>query len=282
MATRSIVFDEADGAVINQGGIASRKIVSDGASGHHLEITTDAGRTTKGSKTSHKFSKNKCTECGYVKSTTTSSSSSSDDSSSSSSSGSGNSRPSAAFAGSTDFPISDQIFYIYDPSQQTFYRFDGVVKVAHSLTLETKEDIDDDDDHASEYINNARNKPDQITFDVIMSNVYTSRDALTDKQEDRSASAMEVLAIIKRNRALVDVITNIMVYTGMLLTGIAITQDDDTTHFGWYGQLTFQEKYNSSSGSSDDDSDSSSSTKTGSSTGTARTESVWVSWVGEG
>lgn len=187
---------------------------------------------------------------------------------------SGATRTSSAvvYKGSDEVPITPQVCYIYDQKSGETYMFDGVLKVNHSMTLKIEEEITKDQE---KYVNNAKNEPNKVTFDVIMSDVYTSRDALTNKNQTRSVSALMVLNNLKRARNLVDVITNLMTYKDMLLSGIALTQDDTTTHFGWYGQLTFQEKFEAPNAQ-----DVKTEVSKAKGAATARTPSVWVNWIG--
>jgi len=141
-----------------------------------------------------------------------------------------------------NFPApNSKKFYVHDKSKKKTYRFDGVEKASHSLTLKMSEDISDEKDKDS-YINNAKNEMNKIAFDVRMSDVYTDKTDLTKQKKNRSESAMYVLEDLKRTRRKVDVYTNLMIYKDMLLADMSITQDD-TSHFGWYGTLTFQEAY---------------------------------------
>ena len=146
-------------------------------------------------------------------------------------------KPSLIEAGA--FKIPDQPMYIYRPDTGETYLFDGVVKASHQMSLKIEEEPTK---HQEIYVNNARNEPNKVTFDIIMSDVYTSRDALTKRTKNRSESALVVLNELKRDRVLLHVITNLMTYTDMLLSGISLTQDDGTTHFGFWGQLVFTEK----------------------------------------
>jgi len=190
--------------------------------------------------------------------------------------GGGSNMPASTYTGTNEFPITPQAFYIYNKSNNETYMMDGVLKVAHTMTLKLEEEPSKE---GADYVNNALNEPNKVTFDVIMSDVYTDRNALTNKDKTRSVSALIVLNEIKRSRVLVDVITNLMTYKDMLLAGLSLSQDADTTHFGWYGQLTFQEKPEGGGGGGGGEERSTEVTKhTGKSSGC--TPSVWVNWVG--
>lgn len=173
--------------------------------------------------------------------------------------------------GSDKFPISPQACYIYDKDKKKTYMFDGVTKVAHSMTLKMEEEPKNE--QKKDYVNNAKNEPNKVTFDVVMSDVYTSRDDLTNTMQVRSMSALNVLNDLKRSRRKVDVITNLMTYKDMLLQSLAITQDD-TIHFGWAGQITFQEFVKATGNTSH-------ATGTGGQ-GSGKSPSLWVQWFGTG
>ena len=185
--------------------------------------------------------------------------------------------PAQIYSDDGTFPITPQAFYIFNKSKNETYMVDGVIKVSYAMTLKVEEEPNEE--KAWQYINNAKNEPNKVTFDVIMSEVYTTRNDLTKHAENRSESALTVLNNVKRERVLVDVVTNLMTYSNMLLSGISLTQDDGTTHFGFYGQLTFTEKPEGGGG---DGGGAPSAEATGrkSSTSNARTPSVWVSWLG--
>ena len=157
--------------------------------------------------------------------------------------------------------------------------FDGVIKVNHTMTLKIEEEPDEK--KASQYVNNAKNESNKVTFDIIMSDVYTDRNDLTKRAENRSESALTVLNALKRDRVLLDVITNLMTYKNMLLAGITLTQDDGTTHYGFYGQLVFQEKPEGGGGGTAS-SNTQSTKRVQSSTSSGRTPSIWAQWLGDG
>ena len=84
---------------------------------------------------------------------------------------------------------------------------------------------------------------------------------------DRMLQAMES---IKRNRYLCTVVTSALTYTGMLLSGLSVTEDEkrDT---GWQGMLTFTQ-YKTTAKVKKTNDNSSAATHTGN-TGTAKTVS---------
>lgn len=163
--------------------------------------------------------------------------------SSGSGSGSGGSGGSGSGGGSSgSYPANrKKMFYVHDKSKGKTYRFDGVIKASHAMALKLEEDVSEAKDKES-YVNNAKNEPNQITFEVMMSDVYTDKNDLTKAKKNRSESSVAVLRELKESRRKVDVYTNLTVYKDMLLADFQITQDD-TDHFGWYGSLGFQEAY---------------------------------------
>ena len=187
--------------------------------------------------------------------------------------------PTVVFTGTDDFVISPQAMYIYCKDRGETYMFDGVIKVNHTMTLKIEEEPDEK--KASQYVNNAKNESNKVTFDIIMSDVYTDRNDLTKRAENRSESALTVLNALKRDRVLLDVITNLMTYKNMLLAGITLTQDDGTTHYGFYGQLVFQEKPEGGGGGTAS-SNTQSTKRVQSSTSSGRTPSIWAQWLGDG
>ncbi len=109
------------------------------------------------------------------------------------------------------------------------YSFDGVMSVAHSLSLKVQTDADSF--QGTEYINNARNEPDVVTLSVVASDVNA-------QIENWSVQMLRSLTAIKENRMLCKVITSLRSYENMLLTDISILQDE-TCPCGWVGTLTF-------------------------------------------
>ena len=160
-------------------------------------------------------------------------------------------------AGEFQFRIPPQDVCIFDQEESKVYTFDGVLKIQQSMTLKIEEDPSKKKEL---YVNNARNEPDKVTLDVMMSDVYSGTSTLTvhtgsdatqqaamsafdgTQESTRSGRAVAVLHMLKEARRMLTVITPQYVYTDMLLQGVTISQDD-ATPFGWEGQLTFQEKY---------------------------------------
>ena len=108
------------------------------------------------------------------------------------------------------------------------YTFTGVLSVKHEYSLKLRTDSSSAD--GEDYINGARNQPDRVILTVVESDVGHA-----SGWADRMLQAMEA---IKRNRILCTVATSALVYSGMLLSGLSVTQDDRRQD-GWQGTLTF-------------------------------------------
>lgn len=176
------------------------------------------------------------------------------------------------YKGTDDFVSPPKACYIYDTDLNKYYYFDGVVKSSHALALKIEEEVQK---NKEQYINNAKNEPNKLTMDVVMSDVYTDRSDLTDTQEVRSVSAFEVLNELKRSRRKVKVITTLMTYNEMLLGSISVEQNEDL-QYGWAGQLTFQEPYESTQKK-----DSTASSVKDNGTTETRTPSCWYTTFGK-
>lgn len=156
--------------------------------------------------------------------------------------------------------VPPQSVAIYDPSNGKVYMFDGVTKIQHALSMKIEEEPEK---HKEEYTNNARNEPDKLTLDVVMSDVYDGEGAIIsargftdaertayDKTKDslihpdapRSENAFYVLHDLKEARKKLCVITPQFVHTDMLLASVTVNQDEEHTH-GWEGQIVFQHTY---------------------------------------
>ncbi len=169
---------------------------------------------------------------------------------------------------------SNQPAYIYDTDKGKTYVFDGVVKIQHALSLKMEEDTSSK--KGKDIVNNAQNEPDEVTMEVVMSNVYSTQSDITQSNDDRAKGALATLMELKKARRKVQVITYYATYNNMLLQGIAISQDE-SNHFGWTGELTFKEVTSSSSGSAT----STAGTSKVTTTSGGRTPSIWVGWVGK-
>jgi len=161
------------------------------------------------------------------------------------------------------FKVPPQSVCIYDQTSKKVYSFDGVMKIQHNLTLDIQEEPDN---KKKEYVNNAKNQPDKLTLDIVMSDVYTGGGTtvkkatkLTSAQntavnktkksiqressgKTRSETAFYVLHWLKEQRRKLSVITPQYVYTDMILASVTVNQDDSNT-FGWDGQLVFQKAF---------------------------------------
>ena len=100
---------------------------------------------------------------------------------------------------------------VYLPSFGYTYTFTGVLSVKHEYSLKLQ--TDSSSASGDDYINGARNQPDKVILYVME----------TD---------------IKRNRYLCTLVTSALTYTGMLLSGLSVTEDEKN-QFGWQGTLTF-------------------------------------------
>ncbi len=168
--------------------------------------------------------------------------------------------------GSSDgLQVPPQSVCIYDQGTGDVYLFDGVEKTQHSLSMKIEEEPEK---HKDQYVNNARNEPDKVTLDVLMSDVYTGAGDIIDNagsfttsqqtafsetkdyliQRDkkdpwsRSENALYSLHALKEKRGRVSVITPHFVHVNMILSTVTITQDESTP-YGWVGQLVFQRAY---------------------------------------
>ena len=156
------------------------------------------------------------------------------------------------------FAPPPQSVMIYDQDDGKYYTFDGVTKIQQESSLKIEEDPSTKKEL---YINNARNEPDKVKLDVMMSDVYTGGGNLVVSTSDgtseydaaavtnfisngdtRSAAAVAVLHSLKENRHKITVVTPQYVYIDMLLQDLTVTQDE-TCPFGWSGQVSFQEMY---------------------------------------
>ncbi len=109
------------------------------------------------------------------------------------------------------------------------YTFDGVISIAHSLSLKVA--TDSDSSVGSDYVNNARNEPDVVTLTVVASDANVNL-------EGWSAQTFRGMVNIKERRNLCYLVTTIRAYDNMLLTDISAIQDE-TCPDGWTGSLTF-------------------------------------------
>lgn len=139
--------------------------------------------------------------------------------------------------------------YIKVKSTGKKYTFDGVVSIAHALTL--KISTDSDSSTGSDYVNNARNEPDVVTLAVVASDVNSA-----------SQNQLRELAEIKEQRLICKVVTNLRTYKNMLLTDLSILQDE-TCPCGWSGTLTFTQTNQETAPGGNPNDNSSTPTSTG-------------------
>lgn len=173
--------------------------------------------------------------------------------------------------------ISPQPLYIFDSGANKKLLFDGVMKMEHTLSLKIEDDPSNiKKENGASYVNNAKNDPNEITIEVMMSDVYTARNDLSGTTSKRTKNAFEVLQELKTSRRKVEVVTSIMTYKDMLLKTVQVLQDENTP-FGWTGSLTFREAPEANASAKN----TVQSTKcVDDGTNNGRTPSVWVNWVG--
>ncbi len=131
---------------------------------------------------------------------------------------------------------------IYVPSYGYTYTFTGVLSANHTLSLKT--DSDSESSTGIDYVNAARNAPNQITLEVIESDV--------GHVAGWSARMVQAMEALKRNRTLCTVSTKYFTYDSMLLTEFTLIEDA-TSQSGWQGSLTFTQFRSSASGSKSND-----------------------------
>ena len=114
------------------------------------------------------------------------------------------------------------------PSYGYTYTFTGVlsIRLEYSLKLQT----DSDSAAGSDYINGARNQPGKVILSVMETDI--------GHQSGWASRMLQALESIKRNRILCTVVTSALTYTGMLLSGLSVTEDEKN-QYGWQGTLTF-------------------------------------------
>ena len=175
--------------------------------------------------------------------------------------GGGDKKSPAPKAKPTGFKIPPQSTCVYDQVDGSVYTFDGVTKIQHSLTLDLQEEPDNS---KKEYVNNAKNQPDKVVLDVVMSDVYTGGGKLVNRAgklstaqskarnsakkyiqssgKTRSEIAYQTLHYLKEQRHKMSVITPQFVYVDMLFASVTVNQDDSCP-YGWEGNITFQKAF---------------------------------------
>ena len=114
------------------------------------------------------------------------------------------------------------------PSSGYTYTFTGVLSIKHEYSLKLQ--TDSNSASGSDYINGARNQPDKVILSVVETDI--------GHQAGWANRMLQALESIKRNRILCTVVTSALTYTGMLLSGLSVTEDEKN-QFGWQGTLTF-------------------------------------------
>ena len=155
--------------------------------------------------------------------------------------------------------IPPQSVCVFDQTTGKIYMFDGVIRIQHQLTMKIEEEPSKKQD---EYVNNARNEPDKVTLDVVMSDVHTGGSAFDESAslstaqtvaknstktavetvESRSANAFAILHALKESRQKLAVITPQYVHVDMIIASVVGNQDE-TCPYGWTGQVVFQHAY---------------------------------------
>ena len=142
---------------------------------------------------------------------------------------------------------------VHLPAYGYTYSFTGVISVKHEYSLKLQ--TDSNSASGADYINGARNQPDKVILSVVETDI-----GHMDGWANRMLQAMES---IKRNRILCTLVTSALTYTGMLLSGLSVTEDEKN-QFGWQGTLTFTQ-YNAYAAVQKTNDNSSAATHTGSS-----------------
>lgn len=162
------------------------------------------------------------------------------------------------------YPVPPQSVCLYDETNNAVYLFDGVTKIQHSISVKLEEEPEKKKD---EYVNNARNEPDKVSLDVMMSDVHSSggantangyklndsqskafkaaKSGLIDMRDSRSTLAYQTFHWLKEQRRKLTLITPQYIYVDMIITGLTTSQDE-TCPFGWMGQMTLQTGYQTS------------------------------------
>ena len=160
------------------------------------------------------------------------------------------------------FKVPPQSVCIYDQKSKKIYMFDGVTKIQHSISVEFEESPSGKE--KAKFVNNAKNEPDQVSIEVLMSDVYTGGDAILSKSKknkkqkkawkatkdlmtaresidtlSRSEIAYYTIHWLKEKRHKLSVITPQFVYVDMLISKVSVNQSE-ACPFGWEGQIDFQ------------------------------------------
>ena len=139
------------------------------------------------------------------------------------------------------------------PSYGYTYTFTGVLSIKHEYSLKLQ--TDSNSAVGEDYINGARNQPDKVILSVMETD--------TGHAAGRANRMLQALESVKRNRILCTVVTSALTYTGMLLSGLSVTEDEKN-QYGWQGTLTFTQ-YRTTAAVKKTNDNSSAATHTGSS-----------------
>ena len=164
------------------------------------------------------------------------------------------------------FSVPPQSVAIYNQDNGKLYMFDGVTKIQHTFSVRIDEEPDK---KKEEYVNNARNQPDKLSIDFLMSDVYTdngnmsiatawdesSQQTVYNKAQgtiltaqdatgawSRSGNAVWNLRKMKENRTKLSIITPQYVHVDMIIESLTVNQDD-TCPYGIQGQIVFQHTF---------------------------------------
>ena len=108
------------------------------------------------------------------------------------------------------------------------YTFTGVLSVKHEYSLKLQ--TDSSSASGEDYINGARNQPARVILSVVETDI--------GHQAGWASRMLQAMESIKRNRYLCTLVTSALTYTGMLLSGLSVTEDEKN-QYGWQGTLTF-------------------------------------------
>jgi len=164
------------------------------------------------------------------------------------------------------FKVPPQSVCIYDQTDKSIYMFDGVTKIQHTLTTDIQKDPKGNE--KTKYVNGAKNEPDKLSIEIVMSDVYTGGGAIISKSESlssvqkkglnasvgsliqgevknawtRSSTAFRTIHWLKEQRRKLTVITPQYVHVDMLIASVSVNQDD-ASPYGWEGKIDFQHAY---------------------------------------
>ena len=111
---------------------------------------------------------------------------------------------------------------VYLPSYGYTYSFTGVLSVKHEYSLKLR--TDSSSASGDDYINGARNQPDKVILSVVETDI--------GHPAGWASRMLQAMESIKRNRILCTLVTSALTYSGMLLSGLSVTEDEKN-QFGW-------------------------------------------------